>query len=174
MTRCALFRPMPLTLLIRATSSLMMAFRISSSRMENRAYGKEGVDWIRNADGTAAYPNGGDSAEYHMSDFMYGSILTICPWEGEDPDLRTQQRTSNAELAPSKYVGFAIDTTPVSSEVTACANIKTTYKPMLASGAYGSNTEATWEKFINELHGAGMDKILAEYQRQLDAWLAEQ
>ena len=138
------------------------------------AYGEEGVDWVRNADGTAAYPNGGDSAEYHMSDFMYGSILTICPWEGEDPDLRTQQRTSNAELSPSKYVVFAIDTTPVSSEVTACANIKTTYKPMLSSGAYGSNTEATWEKFVSELYGAGMDKILAEYQSQLDAWLAEQ
>lgn len=136
-------------------------------------WGEEGVDWVRNADGTAAYPNGGDSADYHMNDFMYGNILTVPNWGG-DPNLRTYQRESNAALEASKYVGFAVDNTPVLNLVTACQNVTNTYKPLLASGAYGDQTEAKLQEYIDALYAAGMGDVLAEYQSQLDAWLAAQ
>ena len=141
---------------------------------ETLTWGEEGVDWVRNADGTGTYPNGGDSAEYHMSDFMYGNILTVCPWEGEGADLRERQAAANAAMKTSKYVGFAVNTDPVMSEITAVQNVKTTYKPMLASGAYGAQTEAKYEEFIDALYAAGMQKILDEFNSQLSAWLAEQ
>lgn len=137
-------------------------------------WGEEGVDWVRQDDGTAAYPNGGTSAEYHMSDFMYGNILTVPVWDGEAPDLRDQQRASNTSLKASKYVGFAIDKTPVLNLDTACRNVSNEYKPMLSSGAYGDNTEAKLQEYIEALYAAGMAEVLAEYQSQLDAWLAAQ
>lgn len=141
---------------------------------ETLTYGEEGVDWVRNADGTAAFPNGGDSSEYHMSDFMYGNILTVPAWEGEGADLRERQAEANAAMKASKYVGFAVNTDPVMSEITAVQNVKTTYKLMLASGAYGSQTEAKYNEFIDALYAAGMQKILDEFNSQLSAWLAEQ
>ena len=140
---------------------------------ETLTYGEEGVDWVRNADGTAAYPNGGDSAAYHMGDFMYGNILAVAPWS-EDPDLRAKQRQSNEELEASKYIGFAVDNTPVLILITACKNVTNTYKPVLSSGVYGSQTEAKYQEYIDALYAAGMAEVLAEFQSQLDAWLAAQ
>jgi hypothetical protein len=44
---------------------------------------------------------------------------------------------------------------------------------MLNSGVYGDKTEAKWEEYIKALNAAGMNDIIAEYQSQLDAWLAK-
>ncbi len=58
--------------------------------------------------------------------------------------------------------------------VTACQNVSNEYKPMLSSGVYGADTEAKYQEYIAALEGAGINDIIAEYQRQLDEWLASQ
>ncbi len=141
------------------------------------AWGVEGTDWVKNEDGTGTYPEGAsaETAEYHMADFLYGDILTVTPWEGSGADVRQQQAALNAEVEVSKYIGFSIDNTKVASQVTACQNVSNQYKPMLSSGVYGADgTEAKYEEYIAALEGAGINDIIAEYQSQLDAWLAAQ
>ncbi|MCI8894774.1 MAG: ABC transporter substrate-binding protein [Lachnospiraceae bacterium] len=138
------------------------------------AWGVEGTDWVKAEDGSATYPDGvtAETVGYHMNDFLYGDILTITPWE--DADLREQQAAKNTEVKASKYIGFSIDNTKVANQVTACQNVTNEYKPMLSSGVYGAETEAKYQEYLTALEGAGINDIIAEYQSQLDAWLATQ
>lgn len=137
-------------------------------------WGEEGTDWVLADDGTATYPDGADSAEYHMNDFLYGDILSLIPWEGSGADLREQQAAKNAETEASKYIGFSIDNTSVANQVTACQNVCNEYKPMISAGVYGANTAAKYDEWMQALEAAGINEIIAEYQSQLDAWLAAQ
>lgn len=137
-------------------------------------WGQEGTDWEKAEDGTAQYVGGAESAEYHMNDFLYGDIMTIIPWSGSAPDMRSEQSKLNGEVAASKYIGFSVDNTSVANQVTACQNVSNEYKPMLSAGVYGAETEAKYQEYMTALEGAGINDIIAEYQSQLDAWLGQQ
>ena len=139
------------------------------------AWGEEGVDWVRNSDGTAKYADGKDESNaYHTSDFLYGNRLETIPWEGEGQDtLRARQKAANDSLEVSKYFGFSVDGTNVAENVTAIKNVFDKYYPQLCSGT-AQDVDGTIQKFIDELYAAGMQTVIDEYQGQLDAWLATQ
>lgn len=133
-------------------------------------WGVEGVDYEKNDDGTLTYPEGvsSDNVQYHTGDFLYGNRLKVTPWEGEGADVRERQKKGNDEMEKSVFFGFSVDTTPVSSQITACKNVIDQYKPQLSAGI-AEDVDATYEQFKSSLAAAGMDKILEEYQSQLDA-----
>ena len=139
------------------------------------AWGEEGVDWVRNDDGTARYADGKDESNaYHTADFLYGNRLETIPWEGEGQDtLRERQKAANESLEVSKYFGFSIDQTNVADSVTAVKNVFDKYYPQLCTGT-AEDVDATLASFVDELYGAGMQTMIDEYQSQLDAWLATQ
>lgn len=143
--------------------------------LDTLTWGVEGVDWELNEDGQAAYLDGitQDTVQYHTADFLYGNRLMVTPWEGSEPDIREQQKKTNDEMERSKYLGFSVDGTEVSSEMTACTNVWSQYYPQLTSGS-AENVEAVYEEFISKLYEAGMQKILDTYQAQLDSWLEGQ
>lgn len=143
--------------------------------LDTLAWGVEGVDWELNEDGLACYPEGvtSDTVQYHTADFLYGDRLMVTPWEGSDTNIREEQEKTNKEMEQSKYLGFSVDSTEVSAEMTACTNLWAQYYPQLTSGI-AEDTEATYQEFIDKLYEAGMQKILDTYQEQLDTWLAEQ
>lgn len=138
-------------------------------------WGVEGVDYVKKDDGTLTYPEGltAETVLYHTADFLYGNRLTVTPWEGDGADIREKQKESNGKIELSKYFGFSVDPSSVTNEITACKNIVDQYKPQLSSGSV-SDVDGTYHAFIEALKGAGMDKILKEYQAQLDEWLAAQ
>ena len=136
--------------------------------------GVEGVNWVRNEDGMATYPEGvnADNVGYHTSDFLYGNRDLTIPWEGDAPDIRDQQRESYENAEVSKYMGFTVDNTGLENIVTACHDVCNQYHPMLDSGS-ASDWEATLNEFNEKLQAAGIDQLVEAYQSQLDAWLAE-
>ena len=58
----------------------------------------------------------------------------------------------------------------VLNEVTACNNVVTKYHNALIGGQLDPST--TIPEFVAELEKAGIDKIIAEKQRQMDEWAA--
>ena len=136
-------------------------------------WGVEGVDYVQKDDGTLTYPDGvtADTVLYHTADFLYGNRLNVTPWEGDGVDVRERQAAGNASVTPSKYLGFSVDSTVVSTEISACKNVVDKYKPQLSSGSV-DDVDAVYQAFVSELSAAGMDKILETYQAQLDEWLA--
>ena len=142
--------------------------------VDTLTWGVEGVDWVKNADGMGTYPEGvAPESAYHTMDFLYGNRLLITPWEGDAVDIRDQQKAANEQVAPSKYLGFAVDTSEVANTIAACKTVVDQYKPQLSSGSV-EDVDATYAEFIDALYAAGMQDILDAYQAQLDAWLAAQ
>lgn len=138
-------------------------------------WGEEGVDWVKQEDGTATYPEGvtAETVQYHTADFLYGNRVAATPWEGDGADIRQVQAEENANVEASKYLGLTLDAEPISATVTACQNVVSQYKSQLTTGI-ASDVDATYQEFKDALQGAGIDEVIAEYQSQLDAWLAAQ
>ena len=53
----------------------------------------------------------------------------------------------------------------------ACKSVCSTYLTEFSTGQHGDKVMEIYETFIGKLKAAGMDEIVAEKQRQLDAWL---
>lgn len=138
------------------------------------AWGLEGRDWILNDDGLCTYPEGvtNDTATYHIGDFLYGNQQMVIPWEGSSATLREDQQAANDAAVVSKYMGFSVDGDALTTEVTACRNIVTQYQPALNAGS-DPDWEASFDEMCSKLEAAGINDIIAAYQEQLDAWLAE-
>lgn len=136
-------------------------------------WGVEGVDWVKNDDGTATYPEGinADNVKYHTNDFLYGNRLETTPWEGDGADIRDRQKAANAELEVSPFFGMSVDTSNVDTTIAALKNVVDKYYPSLCSGTV-EDVDGTLKTFIDELYGAGMQDVIDEFQSQLDAWLA--
>lgn len=158
-----------------AAVKLLNLLQSDTEVLDMITWGVEGVDYAKNDDGTLTYPEGvtSDTVQYHTGDFLYGNRLKVTPWEGEGADVRDRQKAGNDEMEKSVFFGFSVDPTPVTSEITSCKNVIDQYKPQLSAGIV-DDVDATYEQFKSALSAAGMDKILEEYQSQLDSWLAEQ
>lgn len=114
------------------------------------------------------------SLPYYMPYGIWGNILQ---W----PDVYPNAMGSNAKkqavedaIPEERYspaFGYSFDQQPVATEIAAVSTVIEQYTPSLNCGAVDP-TEALPE-FIDSLKAAGMDKIIAEQQKQFDAWYAE-
>ena len=136
------------------------------------AWGLEGRDWVKNDKGEATYPEGitSENVQYHTADFLYGNQFNVLPWDGAGADLREKQKEVMDSARVSKYMGFLVNATGIEMEVTACFNVTKEYKAALASGSV--DVDRVYKEFCEKLKAAGIEKVVAEYQKQLDAWLA--
>lgn len=91
-------------------------------------------------------------------------------WEGNDPDLWEKNIEATKSAKHSCALGFAYDSSALSTEIAALSNIKSQYIDSLNTGAVDPSIELP--KFLEELDNAGMQKVIEEKQAQLDAWYA--
>ena len=141
-------------------------------------YGAEGQDYVWNEDHTMVnYPEGLDfnSIPYNC---MYSCGMI---GNGFDYFLKFEsgdETGSNGEYGkilfekasvPPLY-GFIPNTTNVMNEVTAVSNVVEQYSNVLLYGDV--NPDEKYPEFLAALKDAGIDKIVADYQEQANAWLA--
>lgn len=139
--------------------------------------GIEGEHYILNEDQTASYPEGvtASTAGYNMMEAYW--FVPYCPnsypsSSNGNADLYQNLIKQKEEAVMSKAFGFAFDSSAVIDEYTACSNVMDKYYKALMSGAV--DPDSTMKEAGAELEAAGIDKIIAEKQKQLDTWLAEQ
>lgn len=134
------------------------------------SWGIEGTHY-QVKDGVAYYMDGEDSTNcgYHTVDFLYGNQFLVWPWDGQPADMRDQAKAEMDDAVVSQYLGFICDTSPLSVELAAVTNVLAEYQPTVDSGM-ASDDE--FNAFIEKLYGSGLDRILEEYQTQLNTWLA--
>ena len=89
---------------------------------------------------------------------------------GQQDGLWDEYRDFNKGAIPSPTLGFSFDTTPVKTEVGACNNVIATFNTAISSGMLNPDTD--YPKIKAKLQQAGMDKIIDEEQKQIDAWKA--
>lgn len=139
-------------------------------------WGEENVDYkvvdaengiINFADGVSA-----ENAAYHDDidwEMPNSSIAYI--WEGKPADVFEQLKVFNETAVKSQAYGFVFDPANVANEITAIENVNAKYFGALQTGSV--DPAENIPKFVEELKAAGIDKVIEEKQRQLDAWLAE-
>ena len=79
----------------------------------------------------------------------------------------------NEKARGSKLQGFTLDTDPIKTELAQVTAVVNEYKKSLNSGAV-PDAMKVYEEFQQKLVTAGDDKIVAEIQRQIDEWRANQ
>ena len=136
--------------------------------------GIEGENYVTNDDGTIAFPEGKDMTNCGWTGIGASYSLpnsSGCPvWYYQPKDYWKQLLDSNKVAKPSLALGFSFDATPVADQITACSNVYSQYYLPLINGEV--DIDEVLPVFQKALHDAGIDAIIAEKQKQLDAWLA--
>lgn len=134
------------------------------------SHGIEGVHYDRT--GTAGYAVRQDSRYAPGRDWEFGNQFNSLVPLGSADDVWTQTAALNGTAAVSRLLGFVYNDTRVKSEETDCAAVVSKYYLPFTVGVYGDATETVYRQFLSELEAAGVDKIIADEQAQLDAFLA--
>ncbi len=95
---------------------------------------------------------------------MLISYLTVA--EPDDKWEKFDEFNKNAEI--SKVLGFTPNIDSVKNEIMACMTVEAEYGSLISCGAVDPKEEIP--KMIEALKAAGVDKVVAEIQRQYDEW----
>lgn len=139
-------------------------------------YGIEGRDYVKNEDGTVAYPEGQDSTTVpytaQLSCGTLGNFFKMYPMEGTNPDSIYWELEQNRGAKTSPAMGFTFDSSQLKTQYTAVKNVISQYLGGLLCGSLDPDTEI--DKFVKALNDAGYQDILKAKQEQLDAWSSAQ
>lgn len=137
------------------------------------SWGIEGQDYVKVSDNVIKYPEGmdGTNSTYNLNmNWLLGDITLDYLWEGDQTDIYDQYKAFNSSADRSAALGFSFDSTSVKNEVAAYNNVIKQYTGAIYTGSV--DPETSIPKFVAALKAAGMDKVIAEKQRQLDAYVA--
>ncbi|WP_427052350.1 ABC transporter substrate-binding protein [Paenibacillus sp. TC-CSREp1] len=112
-----------------------------------------------------------ESKNYDMPSYSLGNNMLLY-LNSNDPDNKWEEfKKFNAEGVDSPILSFNFDTSKVSAELTAVQNVKEQYWAALMTGTIDPATNL--DQVIEKFNQAGLEKVMAEAQSQLDAWRAE-
>jgi len=137
-------------------------------------FGIEGEDYVKVSDNIVTYPEGKDASTvgYNLqgSSWVLGNPKLLYLSENEDPTKWEKVQKWQEGAIPSRSLGFTFDEAAVKDEVTSINNALNQYQNGLETGTLNPDKELP--KFLDKLKSAGIDKYLAEVQKQLDEWVA--
>ncbi|GHU15668.1 hypothetical protein FACS1894163_03260 [Spirochaetia bacterium] len=145
-------------------------------------FGIEGQHYIRNSAGKMVFegsPRNSDASNrgYHYWYGQYGNLAIVeAPesYSGPNSIMMTKIEQFNKAATVPAYFGFSFNPNSVVNEIAACTNVVKEYSDTLRKGQAASEAEV--DRLINEftakLKANGVDRIVAEAQKQADAWRA--
>lgn len=138
------------------------------------AWGIEGKHYVKVSDNVIDYPAGIDSATvgYSLKTNLVGNPFLTYTMKDQDPDVWNETKKFNDEAVKSKALGFNFNSNPVKNEITALNNVVEQYRKILETGTV--NPADKLKEFNDKLKAAGLEKVIAEKQKQLNEWAASQ
>lgn len=129
-------------------------------------YGVEGKDWERAEDGTIKKLV---TDSFWDDWFLQANCYQSYSSEIDPKKIEIYENTDK-EAILSKSAGFTLDTSMISAEIAMLDAAKTEYMDPIQLGYvdYDENYEAALQK----MKEAGLDTVMAEYQRQFSEWYA--
>lgn len=113
-----------------------------------------------------------NSAYEPNADWMFGCVYNGLIYKDSADDLWEQTKEKNENANVSALMGFVYDNTAVRTEEANCQAVIEEYKNTFAAGLY-QDVEAKYEEFLGKLEQAGVEKVMAEKQAQVDAFLGK-
>ncbi|MEK4236260.1 ABC transporter substrate-binding protein [Paenibacillus sp. FSL R5-0475] len=105
---------------------------------------------------------------YAMPGFTLGNMLLTYLHADDPADKWDAFKKFNDSSKEAPTFGFAFDPTPVKTEVAAINNVTKEFMPALYTGSVDPKTYLP--KATKKFKEAGLDKVIAEVQKQLDEW----
>jgi putative aldouronate transport system substrate-binding protein len=135
-------------------------------------WGVEGKHYVLGADNTVDFPPGIDAKTvgYSNVEWLIGNGFITYLHKTSLADRWKLTQESNKKVIKSKALGFTFNSEPVKNEVTSLNNVISQYKRALETGTIDPAEKLP--EFRSKLKAAGIDKVIAEKQKQLDAWAA--
>ncbi|MFU1795432.1 DUF3502 domain-containing protein [Paenibacillus azoreducens] len=134
-------------------------------------WGIEGKHYVKVGEKQIDFPPGVNATNsgYNMRQgWMFGNQLLSYTWVTDNPDLWEKMDQYNRESKKSAALGFTYNPSPVKTELAAITNVVRQFQSGLENGALDPGVNLP--KFNAALRAAGIDKVIAEKQRQLDEW----
>jgi len=134
------------------------------------AYGIEGRHFSYvDVDGRRAVH--AENPNWSLTNYQQGNYFIITPQDTVPPSYWDEVRYQNETAVPSVMMGFMMDLEPVMIELTNARIIWERNATDLIVGA--ANPDVVLPRLIGELRTAGLDKIMAEAQRQVDEFFRQ-
>ncbi|MFC5470570.1 ABC transporter substrate-binding protein [Cohnella suwonensis] len=139
------------------------------------AFGIEGKHYVKVAgkDNVIDFPEGvtAQTSGYNLNaSYMFGNQFLDYLWANEDPMKWDNFKKFNESAETSLVLGFNFNPEQVKNESAAIANVAKEFDPGLVTGTL--DPEEIMPKYLDKLRASGSDKVVAEKQKQLDAWRA--
>lgn len=130
--------------------------------------GIEGVHYKKTSDNVME--NLPEAKNYDMPTFSLGNVM-LTYLNSTDPANKWDEfKKFNDAGKEAPLLGFNFDPTKVTTEIAAVQNVKEEFWAPLMTGTV--DPEVYLKRANDKLKAAGLDKIMAEAQRQLDEWRA--
>ncbi len=130
-------------------------------------YGVEGTHYTKVSDNVVKLT---DNKGYRAGNgWRFGNQFIDYLLDNEDPQKWKQFEEYNKKGLVLKSLGFAFDSKNVESQASACKTVIQTYYKQLFTGSV--DPDKTVAKMSSELKAAGVEKLIAEMQKQYDEWL---
>lgn len=134
-------------------------------------FGVEGKHYVKTSGNVIDYPKGASASKpvYQQSlNWMIGNRYLDFTWKNEDPYKYNKLKTINKTAIVSIATGFVFDAAPVGNEVVKCQAQIDKYLGKLLTGEY--DPEKYLPTLNTALKSAGVEKVIAEKQKQFDLW----
>lgn len=128
------------------------------------SFGIEGKHYAKNGDGTIKINK---DAGYVAADWVFGNVFNGMPIEGKPAGIFEQTKKENESAKPSPIMGFKFKADPVAAEIANINAVVDEFGPGLNTGIVDPSKLG---EFQDKLKKAGVDKVIAEAQKQLDEW----
>ncbi len=161
------------TINAEASMRLLNAFYTDADLANLLSWGIEGVHYKVQDNGLITFADGVDATNSgwnHSVGWEMPNQFITYVWEGNDPALWTNIDNFNKNAKKSAASGFTFDATNVATELTSVQNV---YDEFQKSIEYGFvEPTAGIEEMNAKMQKAGLERMIAEKQTQLDAWAA--
>lgn len=136
------------------------------------AFGIEGKHFVKKSEGIIDFPPGLDAktSGYVLNGaWLFGNQFNDYLWANENPQKWENFKKFNESAETASVLGFIFNPEPVKNEIAAFNNAKKEFEPALFTGTV--DPKVYLPKYISKLKDIGVDKIIAEKQKQLDEWV---
>lgn len=154
-----------------ASMTLLNAFYTDADLSNLINWGIEGTHYKVMDNGQITYADGVDATNSgwsHNVGWELPNQYNTYVWEGNDPNLWDNIKEFNGSAKKSAALGFTFDTANVATELTSVQNVYEEYQKSIEYGFLDPATGIT--EMNDKMMSAGLDKIIADKQAQLDKW----
>ena len=152
--------------------ALFFLYLLQTSETLNNyiAWGIEGTHWERTAGGSVQRLPRGDSSFSHGA-WQFGLNQFVRTPPADFPNIEAEYAAINAAFHIPPSMGFVFDPAGFEAQLAAVSNVLEEFRQPLSFG-FVANVDAHIDTINERIELAGGNEIMAEMQRQFDAWLA--